>query len=373
MSSAPPISQETFKALLGKLVKTPEYFTAADLTVALECIFTPDVVPPVQIGSFLTALHIERVERRPDFLAAAANVLRKRALKAAVEGVDEDFVVDIVGTGGDGHNTFNVSTTAAIVAAGAGARVVKHGSRASTSSSGSADLLQSLGCYFTPPSVDTPLPIARVPFTFIMAPQYHPTLAMIAPLRKALPHRTMFNVLGPLINPARPRGMVLGVAERELGSTFAHSLEEGGVERAFVVCGAEGLDEISCAGDTYVWELRDGKVTERVLHPRDFGLQAHPLSAVAGGTPAENAETFRALLQSGTDIPERLTPVLEFVLMNAAALLVVAGIAQDLKEGVAKARESITSGRAWNALEQFRDAGLAAAAKVQAEGKKEVM
>ncbi|OJT12142.1 Anthranilate phosphoribosyltransferase [Trametes pubescens] len=187
MSAAPAVSQESFKALLGKLVKTPEYFTAADLTAALECIFTPDVVQPVQIGSFLTALHIERVERRPEFLAAAANVLRKRALKAAVEGVEEDFVVDIVGTGGDGHNTFNVSTTAAIVAAGAGARVVKHGSRASTSSSGSADLLQSLGCYFTPPSVDTPLPIARVPFTFIMAPQYHPTLAMIAPYRKALP------------------------------------------------------------------------------------------------------------------------------------------------------------------------------------------
>ncbi|KAI0662130.1 glycosyl transferase family, a/b domain-containing protein [Cubamyces menziesii] len=369
MSSPPTVSQETFKSLLGKLVKTPEYYTADDLKLALECIFTPDVVPPVQIGSFLTALHIERVERRPDFLAAAANVLRKRALKAAVEGIDEDFVVDIVGTGGDGHNTFNVSTTAAIVAAGAGARVVKHGSRASTSSSGSADLLQSLGCYFTPPTVDTPLPIARVPFTFIMAPQYHPTLAMIAPFRKALPHRTMFNVLGPLINPARPRGMVLGVAERELGSTFAHSLEEGGVQRAFVVCGAEGLDEISCAGDTHVWELNNGAVTERTVHPQDFGLQSHPLSAVAGGTPEENAETFKALLCSGSNIPERLTPVLDFVLMNAAALLVVAGVAQDLKDGVAKARESITSGKAWNALEQFRDAGLAAAAKAQTEAK----
>ena len=120
-----PISQDTFKSLLGKLVKTPEYFTAEDLKIALECVFTPDTVLPVQIGSFLTALHIERVERRPEYLATAANVLRRRALKAAVEGIDEDFVVDIVGTGGDGHNTFNVSTTAAIVAAGAGARVVK--------------------------------------------------------------------------------------------------------------------------------------------------------------------------------------------------------------------------------------------------------
>lgn len=176
-------------------------------------------------------------------------------------------------------------------------------------------------------------------------------------------HRTMFNVLGPLINPARPRGMVLGVAERELGSTFAHSLQEGGVQRAFVVCGAEGLDEISCAGDTHVWELNNGVVTERLVHPRDFGLTAHPLASVAGGTPGENAETFKALLRSGRDIPERLTPVLEFVLLNAAALLVVAGIAEDLKDGVAKARESVTSGKAWNALEQFRDAGLEAAKK----------
>ena len=121
--SAP--SQDDFKSLLGKLVKTPEYFSPTDLTRALECIFTPDAALPVQIGSFLTALHIERVERRPEFLSAAADVLRARALRAAVAAVEEDFVVDIVGTGGDGHNTFNVSTTAAIVAAGAGARVVK--------------------------------------------------------------------------------------------------------------------------------------------------------------------------------------------------------------------------------------------------------
>ena len=176
----------------------------------------------------------------------------------------------------------------------------------------------------------------------------------------------MFNVLGPLVNPARPRGMVLGVAERELGPTFAHSLADGGVQRAFVVCGAEGLDEISCAGDTFAWELHpDGSVAERTIHPHDFGLETHPLSEVRGGTPAENAETFRALLQSGEDIPAKLTPVLDFVLMNAAALLVVAGIAADLKDGVAKARKSVTSGKAWNALERFRDAGIAAAAQVQ--------
>ncbi|PPQ66951.1 hypothetical protein CVT26_009982 [Gymnopilus dilepis] len=354
-------SSSTFRPLLDKLVQTPEYFRPQDLKDALNHLFTPDILHPSQIGAFLTALHIHRVERRPEYLAAAASVLRERALKAAVEDTENDFVVDIVGTGGDGYNLFNVSTTAAVVAAGAGARVIKHGSRASTSSSGSADLLESLDCLFTAPTPGTPMPIPRVPFTFILAPHYHPALASIAPFRKALPFRTMFNVLGPLINPARPKGMVLGVAEPEIGPTFAHSLEEGGVERALVVCGFERLDEISCAGPTHVWELKDGKITSKTISPADFGLPAHPLSTVAGGSPAENAETFKTLLTSGDQIPDRLIPVLDFVLMNASALLVVAGIARDFKEGTQLARESVTSGKAWKALEIFRDAGQHAA------------
>ncbi|GJE92511.1 anthranilate phosphoribosyltransferase [Phanerochaete sordida] len=357
-------SSDSFKPLLKKLVHTPEYFSPDDLRLALDHIFTPNTVLPEQIGAFLTALHVNRVERRPDSLAAAADVLRGRSLKAAVQDADTDFVVDIVGTGGDGHNTFNVSTTAGIVAAGAGARVIKHGSRASTSSSGSADLLQSLGCLFTAPTPDTPMPIARVPFTFILAPHYHPALAMIAPYRKALPFRTMFNVLGPIINPARPRGMVVGVAEPELGYTYAQSIHAGGVERALVVCGAEKLDEISCAGPTHVWELKDGTVTEGTIRPEDFGLAPHPLVEVAGGSPEENAETFKLLLTSGAAIPEKLKPVLDFVLINASALLVVAGVAKDYKEGVALALDSITSGKAWKALDQFREAGRLAAEKV---------
>ncbi|KAF9221045.1 anthranilate phosphoribosyltransferase, TrpD [Gyrodon lividus] len=362
-------TSDTFKVLLGKLVKTPEHFTPDDLRVALEHLFTPDAAHPAQIGAFLAAMHIERVERRPENLAAAADVLRARALKAAIEDYDKDFVVDIVGTGGDGHNTFNVSTTAAVVAAGAGARVVKHGSRASTSSSGSADLLQRLDCLFVAPTPGTAMHIARVPFTFILAPHYHPALAMVAPYRKALPFRTLFNIIGPLINPACPRGMVLGVAERELGLPFAKSLRDGGVVRALVVCGAEGLDEISCAGDSWVWELKDGNITETKLHPTQFGLRTHPLTSVAGGIPSQNAETFKALLTSGSEIPEELTPVLQFVLMNASALLVVAGTASDYKDGVRLAMESVTSGAAWKALEAFREAGRAAMAKVESEEK----
>ncbi|KAI0345512.1 anthranilate phosphoribosyltransferase TrpD [Trametopsis cervina] len=356
---------DTFKPLLQKLMSTPEYFTPDDIRLALDHLFTPDAVQPVQIGAFLAALHINRVERRPEALAAAADVLRQRSLKAVVQNAEKDFVVDIVGTGGDGHNTFNVSTTAAIVAAGAGARVIKHGSRASTSSSGSADLLQSLGCVFTVPSPDIATPIARIPFTFILAPHFHPSLAMIAPYRKALPFRTMFNVLGPLINPAFPQGMVVGVAIPEIGRTYAESIRQGGVTRALVVCGAEHLDEISCAGKTHVWELKDGEITEGVISPEDFGLVPHPLAEVAGGSPEENAGTFKLLLTSGEQIPERLKPVLDFVLINASAVLVVAGVAQDYKHGVKLALESITTGKAWDALQAFIEEGQRAAAAVQ--------
>ncbi|SJL03961.1 related to Anthranilate phosphoribosyltransferase [Armillaria ostoyae] len=363
-SSTETYTEESFRPLLNKLVQTPEYFTPDDLKKALNHLFTPDIVQPVQIGAFLSALHIHRVERRPESLAAAASVLREKALKAAVQDTENDFVVDIVGTGGDGYNLFNVSTTAGIVAAGAGARVIKHGSRASTSSSGAADLLEALDCLFVAPTPGTPMPIPRVPFTFILAPHYHPALGYITPYRKALPFRTMFNILGPLINPAKPRGMVLGVAEPEIGPTFAQSLRDGGVERALVVCGYEKLDEISCAGPTYAWELKDGVVTELTLHPELFGLDVHPLSTVAGGNPQENAETFKRLLNSGGIIPEDLTPVLHFVQMNAAALLVVAGLASDFEEGAKMALESITSGNAWKALETFREAGRAASAKV---------
>lgn len=208
------------------------------------------------------------------------------------------------------------------------------------------------------------MPIARIPFTFILAPHYHPALAMIAPYRKALPFRTMFNVLGPLINPAFPQGMVVGVAIPELGRTYAESIRQGGVKRALVVCGEERLDEISCAGRTHVWELKDGVITEGVITPDDFGLSSHPLSHVAGGPPEENAETFKTLLTSGKDIPEKLKPVLDFVLMNAAALLVVAGKAEDYKQGVKLALESIVSGEAWNALQTFKTEGQRAAASI---------
>jgi anthranilate phosphoribosyltransferase len=380
----------TFKLILSKLVTTPELFNDTDIQRAIDHVITPGAALPEQVGSFLTGLAIARLELREDVLLAAASSIYSRCIPAVITDADKDFIVDIVGTGGDGHNTFNVSTTAAIVSAGAGARVIKvtptspplptpyltplripqHGSRASTSSSGSADLLQSLGCVFVPPRSNGPSSIPNIPLVFILAPHYHPALAALAPARRAVPFRTLFNALGPLLNPARPRGMLVGVAEKALGPPYVAALRAAGVRRGFVVCGAEGLDEISCAGDTHAWELReDGEVRERTFHPTaDFGLPTHALADVKGASPAENAATLKALLTSGDDIPERLTPILDFVLINAAALLVVAGGADNFVDGVALARQAITSGKAWNALELYREYSL----KEAAEGAGEV-
>lgn len=149
--------------------------------------------------------------------------------------------------------------------------------------------------------------------------------------------------------------MILGVAEPALGISFASSVGDAGVERALIVCGAEKLDEISCAGPTHVWEVNQGKIAEKTLNPSDFGLPNHPLTAVAGGSPQENAETFRILLTSGVQLPEQLVPIMDWVAMNASALLVVAGVAKDFPEGARLAKESIISGRAWEALKVFRD------------------
>jgi len=159
--------------------------------------------------------------------------------------------------------------------------------------------------------------------------------------------------------------MVLGVAEKEIGHTFAQSLREGGVERALVVCGYDRMDEISCAVPTWTWELKNGEITEGTLAPEDFGLRRHPLSSVVGGEPHENAETFKRLINCGGKVPDDLLPLLDFVLMNTSALLVVAGVAKDYKEGAELARESILSGKAWRALEIFRDEGQKVAANLE--------
>ncbi|KAF8578951.1 anthranilate phosphoribosyltransferase [Ramaria rubella] len=375
METPPLLTPDTFTPVLKKLISTPDKFNAADSHLAFHHLLKPASVTAEQISSFLTALHLTGVEKQSDVLAAAAAVLHHHAVKVEVEGAD-DFVVDIVGTGGDGWNTFNVSTTAAIVAAGAGARLLKHGNKAATSKSGSADLLRALSCPLLPLSpiyttsdaannsrfirtLTRPLP--SIPFQFLLATDYHPALSLVAPLRRMLPFRTIFNMLGPLVNPARPQGMIVGVAEPRLGPAFARALHEGGVKRGLVVCGKERLDELSCAGETNVWQFDEtGTITTLTLHPRMFGLPTHPLSSVSGGDAEENARIFKRIFDPTVmqdSVPEDLVPILDFVLLNAGALLVVAGIAKDWKHGTDLARRSVVEGKAWDALVQFRAAG----------------
>ena len=216
------------------------------------------------------------------------------------------------------------------------------------------------------------IPASQHPyFNFLLAPNYHPLLAPLAPIRRALPHRTILNLLGPLVNPARPSGMVLGVATPALGPVFAQALAcDDAIEHALVVCGAEHLDEISIAGETHVWEVKreappsgagagagadasSPTIREYTIHPSDFGLPVHHLSAVAGGSPADNSAYLIALL-SIHPTPEFVQPICDYVLINAAALLVVSGLAEDWKEGVQKARESIDEMWAWHAFTDFK-------------------
>ncbi|WWD20755.1 anthranilate phosphoribosyltransferase [Kwoniella shandongensis] len=380
---------DSFKVLLKKLVQSPDEFTPEDCALCFRHLCVQGA-SEAQAGAFLTALTLSGLESSAEIVAACAAVLREHAVSVQdlipnpsvapehgmwdyrdsdKEGDGYQGLVDIVGTGGDGWDTYNVSTTAAVVVAGAGVRVAKHGSKAATSTSGSADLLLSLDCRLAFPVSEVKGFLAHSPFLFLFAPHYHPSLAHIAPIRRNLNFRTIFNVLGPLINPSRPQRMLLGVAKRDLGDTFAEVLRLLGVERALVVCGKEGLDEISPEGETWTWWLENGEITKGEIHPtRDFGLPSHPLSTVRGSTPDLNALTFNSILSPHTTQPPShlsspvgpdspsFAAINDYVLLNAAALLHVSGKAASYKEGVAIARESIESGGAKLAFEGFRDA-----------------
>ncbi|KZO96860.1 anthranilate phosphoribosyltransferase TrpD [Calocera viscosa TUFC12733] len=366
MTKPTTLSSDSFKPLLNLLVNDRDAFGAQQAYEATHHLATEDGCTPAQAAAFLTSLKLQNKEDQPEIIAACAKAMREHAIKVDMSGIKNEFPVDIVGTGGDGHDTFNVSTSAGIVAAGAGARVTKHGNKAATSSSGSADLLLSLGCSLNIPPTDIPALLPSTPFIFFFAPLYHPSFAHVGPTRRALPFRTIFNILGPLLNPGYPKGMIVGVAEHTLGPAFAEGLRLLGVERALVVCGKEGLDEISIAGETWAWQLENGVIRNITLHPtRDFGLPTHPLSTVRSSSPDANASLLLGLitpsssspevqLGDGTNDPEA---VRDYILLNSAALLVIAGKASTWKEGVKLARESMESGSARKALDAFVKAG----------------
>jgi anthranilate phosphoribosyltransferase len=256
-----------------------------------------------------------------------------------------DDLVDTAGTGGDGGRTFNISTAAALVAAAAGAGVAKHGNRAASSATGAADVLEALGFRLELPPAEIERSIDELGFGFLFAPTHHPAMRHAAPVRQELAARTVFNVLGPLTNPAGARAQVLGVYAPSLVRTIAEVLAQLGSRRAFVVHGAAGIDELSPAGPNLVCEVVDGSVVEREIDPLELGVPRCDPSELRGGSPGDNAEAIRAVFR-GENGGKRSA-----ILLNAAGAIAAAGHAADLREGLEVAREAVDSGAALERLD----------------------
>jgi anthranilate phosphoribosyltransferase len=296
---------------------------------------------PVQIAAVLVALHMkgETVTE----IAAAVQVMRDLSSKVTVQ--DDRHLVDTCGTGGDGAQTFNISTASALVAAAAGARVAKHGGRSVSSTCGSADILEKLGVKVNLTPQQVAHCVQEIGVGFMFAPNHHSAMKYAAPVRRELGVRTLFNLLGPLTNPAGAQNQVMGVFQRDLTVKLAHVLQQLGSRHVLVVHGADGMDEISISGPTYIAELKNSTVLEYLVHPQDFDLQAAPLDSIR----VANAEEARTMLLSVLD--NQPGAAHDIVQLNAGAAIYVAGLTATLQEGVKKAKEAIASGAAKNKLE----------------------
>ena len=296
---------------------------------------------PAQFGAFVVALRLKG--ETVDEITGMARAMRDKALRVRVDGP----LLDTCGTGGDGKATFNASTAAAFVAAGAGAKVAKHGNRAMTSACGSADVLEALGASLAASPEDVMLSIGEIGFGFMFAQAFHPAMKFAAGLRREIGVRTVFNILGPLTNPAGAEAQVLGVASAELGEKLANVLLKLGTKHALVVFGEDGFDEVSLSAPTTVYEVQDGKVRNYTVTPEDMGVETQKSDAVSGGAADENAKALRAVLSGEAG------PLRDFTLINAAAALVAGDLASDMKEGTQIAAKSIDSGAALEKLDAF--------------------
>ena len=297
---------------------------------------------PAQIGGFLVALRLKG--ETADEIAGCAEAMREHVLSVHPR---RDDLVDTAGTGGDGASTINISTAAAIVAAAAGAGVAKHGNRAVSSASGSADVLEALGFRLEQAPERIAQSIDELGFGFMFAPSHHPAMRHAAPVRRDLAARTVFNVLGPLTNPAGARAQVIGVYAQPLVRTIADVLAQLGARRAFVVHGAFGIDELSPAGPNDVCEVVEGDVRGRVIDPLELGIERCDPEELRGGSPAENAQAIRDVF-AGADGGRR-----DAILLNAAGAVAAAGHAEDLREGLELARAAVDSGAAAARLDEL--------------------
>jgi len=297
---------------------------------------------PSQIASFITALRMKG--ETVDEITGAARVMREKALKVKTKA---SVVVDTCGTGGDEAFTFNISTAAAFVAAGAGLTVAKHGNRSVSSKSGSADVLKALGMNIEAEVEMVEACLDTIGIGFLFAPMMHGAMKHAIGPRREIGIRTIFNILGPLTNPAGAQYQVLGVYRSELTEVLAEVLKNLGSIRAFVVSGNDGLDEITLTSETKVSELKDGEVRTYSIKPEDFGMSRCKLFELQGGDPDDNAGIIREILKGGKG-PKR-----DIVVLNAAAAITASGMAKDIKEGVRLAEESIDSGKALEKLERL--------------------
>jgi anthranilate phosphoribosyltransferase len=298
-------------------------------------------VTPAQFGAFVTALRMkgETVEE----IAGLVKTMRSKAVR-----VDADApVIDVVGTGGDGQNTFNISTAAAFVVAGAGLKVAKHGNRAASSQCGSADVLEALGIKIELTAGQVKQCLDEVGMGFMFAPAFHPAMKYAGPSRREIGIRTVFNIIGPLTNPAGAGCYLLGVADDSLVEKLAKVLANLGCEHALVVHGEDGLDEITITGKTKVCEVTKGGLKNYTVNPEDAGIRKASPDSLKGGTNDENASTLRSVL-SGTPGPQR-----DIVVLNAGAALVAGNMAASLEQGLDLARESIDSGKAMEKLDNL--------------------
>lgn len=328
--------EETLRKILGKQQITVEESADAFREIM------EGKVSPVIVGSFLTALRITGETK--EIVCGAVMAMREKCLKVHTEGI----VADTCGTGGDYSGTFNISTAAAIVASACGVKVAKHGNRAVSSKSGSADVLENLGMNIEISPEKAEKMLKEINFTFLFAPLYHPAMRNVAGVRKELGFRTIFNILGPLCNPAGANVQILGVGSKHLLDIVPDVIASFNVKNAWIFYGEDGTDEISITGNTIVVSICSGKKERFVIHPEQFGLKKATLEDIKGGTPQENAEILKSII-SGKHFGAKR----DAVVFNVAGLLYLAGISKDIKHGIEKAQEAIDSGHCINQLEKI--------------------
>lgn len=332
--SAPELKRLIQKVSTGAALDEDEIESALD-------IMSSGAATPVQMGAFLMALRV-RGETVGE-ITGAARLLRRRMLPVEAPA----GAVDIVGTGGDSHGTYNVSTCAAIVAAGAGAKIAKHGNRSVSSISGASDVLGALGVKLDVGPQTVARAIAGAGVGFMWAPMHHPAMKQWAPVRAELGIRTIFNLLGPICNPAGVTRQILGVFDKTWVEPIAHVLKNLGAEHVWVVHGSDGMDELTTTGTSFVAELKDGDIALFEVTPEDAGLKRASLADLKGGDARANAAAIRMVLQGEPG------PFRDIVLLNAAAALIVAGKAANLADGVERAARAIDGGSALTALDRL--------------------